>query len=67
MTINWFGLDRHQTDEYIDWRDFDRVAKAAKLRAAYDKIIASGLEAELKVISEAAYYQGKFDASRKQS
>jgi len=61
MTINWFGLPYHPTDSYIDWRDRDRVEKAEKLRAAYNKIVAFGLEAELKTIVDAAYEQGKLD------
>lgn len=61
MTTNWFGLPIHPTDEYIDWRDRNRVEKAAKLRTAYDKIIAFGLEEELKVMLDAAYQQGEAD------
>ena len=61
MNTNWFGLEYHPTDSYIDWRDRDRIEKATKLRAAYDKIIELGLKDELKLLLDAAYSQGTLD------
>ena len=61
MPTNWFGLEYHPTDSYIDWRDRDRVEKATKLRAAYDKIVELGLVDELKILTDAAYSQGSLD------
>lgn len=60
---NWFGIEGHPTDSYIHWKtkDKERLVKAKKFRAAYDKIIAAGLKEELDILTEGAYEQGKID------
>jgi len=63
MSTNWFGIESHPTDTYIHWktRDKERLKEAEKLRAAYDKIIALGLQKELAILTEAAYNMGTLD------
>lgn len=61
MPKNWFGLEYHPTDDFIDWREKDPVSKATVLRAAYDKIKAFGLKEELDILTSAAYDQGRED------
>lgn len=61
MLTNWFGLKDHITDQCIDWKCYDPVKKAEKLRAAYDKIVAFGLEDEVKLLLQTSYDQGKSD------
>ena len=61
LTTNWFGLSIHPTDEYIHWKDRDFIKHAAELRAAYDAIVAAGLEEQLKVLLRASYNMGSQD------
>lgn len=42
---NWFGIEPHETDTMIHWREKNPQAKAVKLRAAYDKLAAVDKEA----------------------
>jgi hypothetical protein len=55
---NWWGRESHPTDEYIHWSEHARDELADKLRPAYDKIKAAGLEKELKALLSAAYTSG---------
>ena len=59
---NSFGITPHITDQYIHWRDSEteKLAKATKLRAAYDKL-ASVDEKALEILLDAAYEMGHND------
>lgn len=43
---NHFGLDNHPTDQLISWRTDAPKTTSAKLRTAYDAIVALGSEYE---------------------
>ena len=60
---NWFGAEPHPTDQFIHWktRGKELAKEAEKLRAAYDKITALGLQNELDILTRAAYDMGKID------
>lgn len=63
MTTNWFGIESHPTDQFIHWktRGKELEKETAKLRDAYDKIIALGLQNELDILTKAAYDMGGND------
>ena len=63
MIINYFGMEIHPTDVYIYWTEKKKEKEAKRLREAYDKITASGLEKELKVLLTVAYESGGIDES----
>ena len=54
---NWFGLESHATDCFIHWSEKKHVAKAIKLRDAYD-IISKSFPANLLILLAAAYDAG---------
>ncbi len=60
---NWFGLECHPTDSYINWRseEAENLLQAALLRSAYDIIVAAGLQNALDVLTKAAYQSGCSD------
>ena len=59
---NAFGWPIHITDQYIYWRGSvaEKIVKATKLRAAYDKL-ASVDEKAVEVLLDAAYESGHDD------
>lgn len=60
---NRFGMIPHTTDSLIHWdvSKKDAIIMAIAYRTAYNKIIAAGLEKELKLLMKASYTEGSND------
>jgi len=58
---NWFGMNSHVTDIFINWSEINPEKLAIKLRKSYDSVIDAGFEDDLKFLMEVAYDSGVDD------
>jgi len=59
--LNPFGMESHRTDEFIDLNYLPKkkkIKEATDLRAAFDRIVAAGLESDVETLMAAAEMHG---------